>query len=145
MGLGLEFFQFDTCAYPKDERIILYELPKIVEQSYAEAVKCEKAKAYIACTVMVGRALEAVCKDFVPETKTIHHGLKKMNENGFVSEEILEWANELKYLRNHGAHASNIEISDKDSKDALDFLQAILEILYHLRPRFNDIKNRHSK
>ncbi|WP_341280729.1 DUF4145 domain-containing protein [Paenibacillus sp. FSL H8-0537] len=128
--------------FPKDERIVNYSIPQIVRESYDEAVRCEKAKAAIAVVVMVGRSLEAICKDFVPDSKTINSGLKMMKDNGFISEELLEWSNELRFLRNQGAHATSKKITLEDAEDSLDFLQAILEILYHLRPRFKDIKNR---
>lgn len=144
IGLGLEFWDYDMCVYPKDERILVYQIPEIVRESYEEAVRCEKAKASIATVVMVGRALEAVCNDFVPDSKSIMTALVKMKDDGVISEELLEWSNELRFLRNQGAHATSNKISPNDASDSIDFLQAILEILYHLRPRFNDIKKRKS-
>src|SRR5690606_26312472 len=107
-----------------------------------EAVKCEKAKAAIATVVMVRRSLEAVCKDFVPGTKSVFDGLKQMKEKGFISDDLLEWSEELRFLGNKGAHATEEKITLNDAHDALDFLQSIMEILYHLRPRFNDLKAR---
>ncbi len=144
IGIGYEFWDCDIRLYPKDERIVSYSLPELVKRSYEEAVKCENAKAFIAATVMVGRALEAVCKDYVPEVKTIDAGLKKMKENGLISDELLEWSNELRFLRNQGAHATEREFSVQDAKESLDFMQAIMEILYHLRPKFNEMKERHT-
>jgi hypothetical protein len=143
-GLGFEFDDYYR-IYPANERNLGFDVPDIVKQSYDEAVKCENAKIWIAAVVMVGRALEAVCKDAFPESKTIHSGLQKMKDNGLISEELLEWSNELRSLRNLGAHATSEKISSEDAIEAIDFLQAILETLYHLRPKFKKMKERRLK
>jgi hypothetical protein len=91
---------------------------------------------------MVGRTLEAVCKEFDPNTKSVFEGLKSLHVKGIISTELLEWATELRVLRNLGAHATTPKIEVFDALGALDFLQAILEILYDLRPRFEQFKKR---
>ncbi|HEX8489443.1 MAG TPA: DUF4145 domain-containing protein [Chthoniobacterales bacterium] len=128
--------------YPPPQRHAGYSLPKIVRDSYEDAVGCEGAKAWIACVVMVGRTLEAVCKEFDPGTKNVFEGLRSLHRKGIISNELLEWANELRVLRNLGAHATSEKIDVLDATGALDFLQAILEIMYDLRPRFEEFKKR---
>lgn len=140
-GRGFEEDEYYR-LYPVNERLINFDVPEIVKQSYEEAVKSINASCWIASVVMVGRALEAVCKDAFPESKNVYTGLKKMKEKGLISEELLEWSNELRVLRNMGAHASDEKITAIDATEALDFLQAILEIFYHLRPKFNKMKER---
>lgn len=144
IGLGFEFDDFFR-IYPQNDRNLGFDVPEIVKRSYDEAVKCENAKIWTAAVVMIGRALEAVCKDAFPDSKDIYNGLKKMKDNGLISEELLEWSNELRVLRNLGAHATTEKISGQDANEAIDFLQAILETLYHLRPKFKRMKDRRSK
>jgi hypothetical protein len=132
-------------VYPAQERHIGYSLPDIVRQSYEEAVRCESAKTWTACVVMVGRTLEAVGKEFESSTRSVFEGLKSMHSKGLISQELLDWANELRVLRNLGAHATNERVDYFDATGALDFLQAILEILYDLRPKFEKFKQRHAK
>lgn len=131
--------------YPPQERHIGFYLPGNVRQSYEEAVSCELAKTWMACVVMVGRTLEAVCKEFESSSRTIFEGLRAMHSKGIISQELLDWANELRVMRSLGAHATNERIDVSDATDALDFLQAILEILYDLRPKFEKFKRRHEK
>jgi hypothetical protein len=128
--------------YPPDKREFSFKLPEIVNESYKEAVKCERANAWIATVTMAGRSLEAVCKEYDPSSKTIFAGLERMKINGAISQEVFEWANELRTIRNIGAHASEVEIKKEDAIETLDFLQAILEIIYHLRPKFKEMINR---
>lgn len=131
--------------YPAHDRHIGYFLPGVVRVSYEEAVRCESSKAWIACVVMVGRALEAVTKDYDSKQKTMFSGLQAMYQNGAISQEIHDWANELRVIRNYGAHASEEHIDRQDANEALDFLQAILETLYYMRPKFQKMKARRAK
>jgi len=128
--------------YPADERHIGYILPQLIRACYDDAVKCELAKIPTACVVMVGRTLEAVCKEYVPNSQTIYKSLEEMKKNGMISTEIFDWAQRLRVLRNAGGHATEINISQIEDTEALDFLQAIIEILYHLRPNFQAIVSR---
>jgi hypothetical protein len=131
-------------VFPPHGRYLGFQLPNQVSLSYGEAVRCENSKAWLACAVMTGRTLEAVCKDFDPSTKSIHKGLESLFHSGSISKEIHEWGNELRLLRNSGAHATH-EVKREDAKDALDFLQVILEILYELRPKFIEFTGRRSR
>jgi hypothetical protein len=141
MGDGFENENYYR-VYPAEDRHLGFALPKIVRDSYEEAVRCDSARTPTACVVMVGRTLEAVCKEFDPGTKNILRGLKSMYDKGLISQEILEWSNELRVLRNLGAHATRQSIDRTDARGALDFLQAILEILYDLRPKFEQFRRR---
>jgi Domain of unknown function (DUF4145) len=132
-------------VYPPQDRHIGYHLPDTVRQSYEEAVRCELARTSMACAVMVGRTLEAVCHEFDPSVRSIFDGLKSMHSKGVISDELLEWANELRSLRNLGAHATTERIDGSDATGALNFLQAILEILYDLRPKFQEFRRRRAK
>lgn len=140
---------FDQDAYyrmfPSQDRHIGYFLPPVIRDSYEEAVQCEKSKTAIAALTMVGRTLEAICKEFDPNTKSIYDGLKSLQSKGIISQELLDWANALRALRNTAAHATTMKIEMQDATDSLDFLQAILEILFELRPRFEKFQKRKKK
>ena len=123
-------------VYPSQARQIRFGVPHTVLASYNEAVSCESAKAWMASAVMVGRALEAICRDFDPSVRTINDGLAKMLQAGAISQEMHDWGDGLRVVRNVGAHATTDRVSATDARHALDFLQALLEILFDLRVRF---------
>lgn len=129
-------------VYPAHSRHIGFLLPDIVRESYEEAVKCENAKAHVAQVVMVRRALEAVVKEHEPSARTLHAGLKAMSTNGLVSQELADWSNQLRVIGNLGAHPTKETVGYADATEALDFLQAMLEILYDLRPKFEIMRKR---
>lgn len=141
-----EGFDVDTPArlYPPEERRLGFIVPPAVSDSYEEAVKCEKAQAWLAVCVMVGRTLEAICRDRLPNDPKImvFAGLKKLRASGVISSQLVEWAEELRFLRNVGAHATSHKLDAQDARDALDFLQAILDTMYQLQPKFDAMKKR---
>lgn len=141
VGDGFES-DFYYRLYPPHDRHIGFLLPPVVRTSYEEAVKCEGAKSWIACVTMVGRTLEAVTKAYDPKPKSMFAGLQAMHKDGAISQEIYEWANELRVIRNFGAHATDEPISRQDAEEALDFLQAIMELIYYMRPKFQQMKTR---
>ena len=144
IGIGFENDDYYR-MFPAHDRHIGFQLPKVVRTSYEEAVRCENSKSWIACVTMVGRTLEAVTKAYDPTQRTMFAGLQAMYKNGAISQEIHEWANELRVIRNYGAHASDETISRQDATEALDFLQAILELLYYMRPKFQQMQARRAK
>jgi hypothetical protein len=131
--------------WPPPARHIDFPLPELVKDSYDEAVRCENARLPKPTVVMVRRALEAICKEYDPNCKTIYSGLQDMLKNGVISQEIMDWATELRVLGNKGAHATSEKITEVEATESLDFLQAILEIFYYLRPKFRDIQERKRK
>jgi uncharacterized protein DUF4145 len=143
MGDGFENDSYYR-LWPSHHRHIGFALPDIVRQSYDQAVRCENAKAYIAAAVMIRRALEAVAKQYEPTARSLHDALKGMLSRGLISQELSEWGNELRYIGNLGAHATDETVDREDAVEGLDFLQALLEIFYDLRPRFERMKVRRS-
>jgi hypothetical protein len=123
--------------YPPDKRQLTYQIPMAVKASYDEAVRCERAGAWMATATMARRALEAVAREYVPSGRNeLFSAIRKMHEDGIISEELQRWANGLRFLGNLGAHPTATSVSAEDATFALDFLQALLEILYDLRPNF---------
>ena len=50
--------------WPDPENFLHHSIPEAVRQSLEEAKLCIQAKAYSACAVMCGRAIEAMCVHF---------------------------------------------------------------------------------
>jgi hypothetical protein len=136
-GDGFDADSYAT-VYPPQSRTIRFYMPRLVRQAYDEAVKCEHASAWTATGAMVGRALEAVCKDYYPDARTIDSGLRRMLDAGVISQELHDWGQSLRVVRNMSAHATPEKVTKEDARYSLDFLQALLEILFDLRVRFQE-------
>jgi Domain of unknown function (DUF4145) len=150
--LGIaEMFQVDhekweweaaSRLWPDPEADINGTIPELVRNSLIEAKLCFKAKAYSACTVMCGRAIEGVCKHHDAEIKSLATGLKKLRESGVIDERMYSWGEALRISRNLGAHATTEQINQEDARDLLDFSIAICEHIFILNVKFDRFKQR---
>lgn len=131
--------------FPKSVATPDFALPDRVKESYFEALMCHDAKAHLATAVMIRRTLEAIAKEFDPSAKNLFSGLKAMMTNGLISNELYQWGDELRFIGNIGAHPTDDVVSEADTQDALEFLNAIVETIYHLRPRFQAMRARRER
>lgn len=129
-------------VWPDPQRLFSWEVPELVRGSLDEAERCLSAGAYSACAVMAGRAVEGICIEKGAKAKNLHHGLKELLDSGAIDERLFEWGNELRALRNVGAHATTEKVGREDAIDVRDFAVAICEYVFILTQRFEDFKRR---
>ena len=121
--------------WPEPDSTLHAGIPRSVRKSLEEAKRCLTSKAYMACAVMCGRAVEALCKDKV-SSKTLAEGLKKLRSSKIIDEKLYEWSEALRHERNIGAHANEEVTSWQDARDVLDFAFAISEYVYVLDEKY---------
>ncbi len=126
-------------------RTVDAELPPKVDESFKEALKCEAARAWLATGVMVRRTLEAIGREFAPGAESLFKALHAMKDEGLISEELTQWGDELRFIGNVGAHPTDVVVTEEDARDAVEFLSAIVQTIYVLRPKFQAIKARREK
>src|SRR5438094_897805 len=77
-GFNSEFDEWEEVVrvFPKPlKSFISYRIPRVVKESLKEAEKCLQASANTAACAMLGRALEAVCRDLLePESESTKTG-----------------------------------------------------------------------
>lgn len=132
-------------VYPEPEEFISYVVPKHVRVSLSEAIQCFRARAYNACAVMCGRALEAICHEHGVKKSALIGGLKELRQKGILDERMFEWSDMLRTHRNIGAHLTDQEITKEDAKELLDFTKAIVDYIFVLSHRFQRFLERHKK
>src|SRR5262249_29476153 len=133
---------YDTIrVYPQLARMpSSSRIPKIVDDSLMEADKALQANAPNAACVMLGRAVEAVCRDILlthedREAKRrimLGEGIKKLREKNVIDARLYEWAEQVQASRNLAAHAAEdgISMSMEDAQDLQTFVHAMLEYIY---------------
>lgn len=139
-----ETWEWDSVSrvWPTAEDAIDWSIPEIARDSLVEAQVCFKAKAYQACAVMCGRAIEGLCKHHDANIKTLAGGLRKLKDNGVIDERIFNWGEALRESRNLGAHATPAKVTMEDARDLLDFGLATCEYVFVLNERFNRFQKR---
>ncbi len=104
-------------------------LPMEVAKAYkaAQAVRRIDANAF---AVLLGRALELVCLDRKAKGKTLSAQLQDLASKGEIPGPLAAMANQLRTLRNIGAHASLGELTTSEVPILDDLCRAVLEYVY---------------
>lgn len=131
--------------YPSRERQLSTLIPEQLRQIHEEARACFRAKAYTAAAVMTGRALEATCSLNGIKEHTLQQSLAKMKEQGHIDGRLWEWAETLRTVRNAAAHYDSTVITKQDADDSIAFNEALLDYMYVLNTRFEELKERRAK
>ena len=147
-------------VYPKPPKMFSsFRIPRVVEDSLAEADRSLQANANIAACVMFGRALEAVCRDILNQDKSgavvgtsdnpapkkkmmLAAGIKQLKEKNVIDQRLYDWSQQLHAFRNLAAHPEEIAISREDAEDLQAFVYAITEYIYDLTDRYEEFKAR---
>ena len=122
--------------WPEPKHHLDWSIPPIVRVSLEEAKVCFRARTYSASVVMCGRALEGILVHFDTKGKSLAKGLSELRSANIIDDRLYEWGDELRRIRNLGAHATDQSISREDAKDVLDFTNAICEYVFVLTARF---------
>jgi len=124
--------------WPEPPLLLDWRIPRNIRESLEEASNCFKIRAYNACAVMCGRALEGICKNKLKESRDLGHDLKEMHNENIIDSRIFEWGEALREKRNIGAHRDIIDIDEKTAKYVLDFTYVICEYIYVLSDKYDD-------
>lgn len=118
--------------YPKslpghvDEKI-----PEPIKTDFREALVCEAAGSYRGAAALARRTLQVICIDKgAPENKKLHQQVDWLFDNNIVTNEIKEWAHEVRYVGNDAAHPNATDVTREDARDILELLQSMCEVLY---------------
>lgn len=120
-------------------------IPALVRDPLMEASACLKVKAYSACAVMCGKALEGICRMYGDNKDMLGKGLDALKEQGVIDKRLYEWGCALRVARNVGAHASETVTTREDARDILDFAKAICEYVFVLTARYDAFKKRQAE
>ena len=134
-------------VYPKPPKTFSsWRIPNVVSDSLNEADRSLQAGANIAACVMLGRALEAMCRDLLePKSKKklmLREGIKMLRDTNVIDDRLYEWSQQLHAFRNLAAHPEDISISRNDAEDLQTFVTAIVEYVYDLTDRYAEFKER---
>lgn len=130
--------------YPAPPPALSPEVPASIRRELEEARSCLHYRLYTAATVMAGRALEGIAKHHGVEEKGLHRCIEIMAQNGVLDGRFVEWARELKVLRNQAAHFTGDSVLREDAEDAVALIEAIATYLFVFARRFNEFMGRRS-
>jgi uncharacterized protein DUF4145 len=96
---------------------------------------------------MAGRALQAALKDKGAKKDRLVDQVKELGTAGILPKPMEEWAEEIRILRNIGAHQDDeeVEVDAQDAKDIVKFTDYFLIYIYNLPREIEGYKNRREK
>jgi hypothetical protein len=105
--------------------------PTAVSTSAREASLCSAAGAWNACGTMVRRAMQAMAVDKNAKPSA-HLGdqLAELKVAGVLTAPLHEWASELRFDGNTGAHPTKGDLTKSDCEALMKFLEEILDHVY---------------
>lgn len=116
-------------------------LPDNVAKSYKIAMRLLRIEP-IAFAVFAGRTLEFVCKDKGAEGKDLQAKINDLAKKEVIPEILREMAHNLRFFRNFGAHASEIDISAEDAEQLKELCETLLEYVYEMQPMLLKVQQR---
>ena len=128
--------------YPVEGNPLLTNLPPTVQRPYLQAVRNYDAAQYESSVLMCRRTLEAVCKDKGITTGNLNKKLDGLHTLNIIDSKMIQWAHSIRMLGNEAAHDTDIEIQKDDSKDIVEFTEALLFYIYELNKKFDEFKTR---
>ena len=135
----------ESILYPTESKLIQEALPKSVKTAYDQATRSLRASLFEPCVLMCGKCLEAVCKTLGAQGRDLSKRLVRLSELGHIDSRLLNWAHEIRLVRNEAAHETEVSVNKEDARDILDFTEAILIYVFSLTKRFDSLKARRTK
>jgi uncharacterized protein DUF4145 len=105
-------------------------LPDDVADAAWEAEKCLSVAAYNACGTMARRAVDALCIDKGATGRDLYDRLDDLKRRGIISDQLWQWADEIRHGGKVGAHPDWEEMNGEDAKRAIGLLRELLRFVY---------------
>ena len=117
--------------YPKRTPKLDPTIPTDVADDYVEAIKCFDISAYKASVVMCRRALQTSVIGKGATKGRLVDQIDELCTKGLITEDIKNWAHEIRLTANIGAHPDGLEnIAPQDAEDLIKFTEEYLNYVY---------------
>jgi len=112
------------------------DIPKEARDIYIEALRCFDVKAWNAAATMCRRAVQECVLDKGGTGKTLYNQIDDLAGRRVITEDIKDWAHELRLLGRDGAHADVLtDVGEEEAKFAIEFTEELLNYVYVLKAR----------
>src|SRR5262249_20978346 len=122
--------------------------PTQVGSAWEQARKAINTKSWDAAAAMAGRALQSMTRGhFKAKPGSLEKEIEELRNKGILPETMVEWAHEIRLLRNIGAHPDALEaaVDADDAKDIVEFLEYFLIYTLNLPKQISDYKGRRAQ
>jgi hypothetical protein len=127
--------------YPGANRGAMAGLPEKVAKAYEAALSVQSIEPN-AYAVLIGRLLEVIAVEEGVESKRLVDQVRALSAADRIPPVLAEMADQLRQIRNFGAHAAAGEVMPDDVPVIAEFADAILEYLYRAPSKVAAVKAR---
>ncbi|MDP4092823.1 MAG: DUF4145 domain-containing protein [Bacillota bacterium] len=135
-------------AFYEDYFVTLYPLntyqgsnvPKQVHNAFQTALKARYLDGAI-CLISLRRTLEIICKDQGETKGDLVGKIQRLSNKGILPPILKDVSNILRTMGNEAAHGDEINYSENEINEMINFTQIIIEYVYILPSRLSKIKN----
>jgi Domain of unknown function (DUF4145) len=111
------------------------DVPEPVASAFSEGIRALSANCPRAAAVMFGGTLTEVVRDkgseAAQQSPTLYQQLKAMEQEGTLHPSLVEWAAEIRLVRNAGAHFDELEPVDQaEAADLSQLCRQLINVVY---------------
>lgn len=127
-------------VYPLSPKSVSDVIPEPIKSQFKEAWLCFVVEGYRACVAMCQITLESLWQDKKAS------GLSDLVQNGIISKNLEERANEIRLWGNLTKHKLLTQsVLDEDAKQLLTYLEVVLNDVYVEPQRLEELKKKRDK
>ncbi|MHA7108304.1 hypothetical protein COC47_28095 [Bacillus cereus] len=119
-------------------------IPKHVAKAFEAAIKVRQIDGAI-CAIAIRRTLEMMCKDKGEEGRNLYSMLKSLSDKGILPPILNDMASVLREIGNAAAHADEAKFHHDLVPSMIEFTNIILDYVYNLPKRIEQIQDRIGK
>ena len=116
-------------------------VPEKLNDAFSSALKVHYVDNVI-CLIALRRTLEIICKDKDAKGKTLEKKILDLTQKCVFPQVINEASDILRILGNEAAHGDDVNYDDRIVKEMINFTQIIIEYVYVIPYRINNIKSK---
>lgn len=107
------------------------EIPDPIKSDFEEALICEAAGSYRGSAALARRTLQVICVDKgASKSKKLHEQIDELFTKNIITQDIKDWAHEVRYVGNDAAHPNATDVTKDDARDILELLESMCDVLY---------------
>lgn len=116
-------------------------VPESIKNAFTAAVRTKGIDRAI-CLLSLRRTLEMICKDKSAEGKDLESKIADLVNKKILPEMMNSACWILRQLGNDAAHADDVEFTELDVKECIEFISIIINYLYSMPIRIDQLKSK---
>ena len=133
----------ESIVYPKTKFNFRYA-PKSIQRAFQSAVKVSKIEPAI-CLLSLRRTLEMICKNKNAHGNTLEAKIKDLANSNILPETLDDSSWLIRMMGNDAAHADDINYTEYEVGQIIEFVEMIITYLYELPNRIDKLKETREK